>query len=94
VIIAPELASSGAVTREWLMLAAAFFAVIGHMFSVFVSFAGGKGVATTRRGLSRPRPVGLALPRQRCLPCVRGETDRIARERHLRGRVSDRLCFS
>ena len=47
VIVAPGLASSGVVTREGLMLTAAFFAIIGHMFSVFVSFAGGKGVATT-----------------------------------------------
>lgn len=59
VIIAPDLASSGAVTREWLMLTAAFFAVIGHMFSVFVSFAGGKGVATTAGAFLALAPWGL-----------------------------------
>lgn len=31
----------------WLMYIAGFFAVIGHMFSVFVRFKGGKGIATT-----------------------------------------------
>lgn len=46
VVAAPGVGSPGEVPREWLMLTAAFFAVIGHMFSVFVSFAGGKGVAT------------------------------------------------
>jgi glycerol-3-phosphate acyltransferase PlsY len=46
VIAAPALAAHGAVGREWLMLTAGFFAIIGHMYSVFVSFSGGKGVAT------------------------------------------------
>jgi glycerol-3-phosphate acyltransferase PlsY len=31
----------------WLMYIAGFFAVVGHMFSVFVAFKGGKGIATT-----------------------------------------------
>ena len=31
----------------WLMYIAGFCAVIGHMFSVFVRFKGGKGIATT-----------------------------------------------
>jgi glycerol-3-phosphate acyltransferase PlsY len=47
VLVAPALGSSGVVSPEALMLTAAFFSIIGHMFSVFVSFSGGKGVATT-----------------------------------------------
>ena len=31
----------------WLMYIGGFFAVIGHMFSVFMRFKGGKGIATT-----------------------------------------------
>ena len=31
----------------WLMYIGGFFAVIGHMFSVFIRFKGGKGIATT-----------------------------------------------
>lgn len=31
----------------WLMLAAALATVLGHMYSVFVGFSGGKGIATT-----------------------------------------------
>jgi glycerol-3-phosphate acyltransferase PlsY len=36
-----------AIREMWLMYVAGFFAVIGHMFSVFVGFKGGKGIATT-----------------------------------------------
>lgn len=32
---------------HWLMLAAVLFAVLGHMFSLFLKFSGGKGIATT-----------------------------------------------
>jgi len=41
------------------MLTAAFFAVIGHMFSVFVSFAGGKGIATTAGAFAALAPWPL-----------------------------------
>jgi len=47
VYFAPAVAPSSAVPAHWLMLAAAFFAIVGHMFSVFVRFSGGKGIATT-----------------------------------------------
>ena len=61
VVVASGLATSGVVTREWLMLTAAFFAIIGHMFSVFVSFAGGKGVATTAGGFLALAPWALLV---------------------------------
>lgn len=32
---------------HWLMLVAALFAVLGHMFSLFLRFSGGKGIATS-----------------------------------------------
>jgi glycerol-3-phosphate acyltransferase PlsY len=60
VAAAPSLAVSGTIPREWLMLTAAFFAVIGHMFSAFVSFSGGKGIATTAGAFAAIAPWPLA----------------------------------
>ncbi len=51
VYFAASIAPRGGVPEHWLMLLAAFFAVIGHMFSVFVRFSGGKGIATTAGAL-------------------------------------------
>ena len=59
VLAAPVYAPFGAVTGHWLMLVAGFFAVIGHMFSVFVGFSGGKGVATTAGAFLALSPLGL-----------------------------------
>jgi len=59
VVLAPAVAGTGAIPGEWLMLTAAFFAVIGHMFSVFVSFAGGKGIATTAGAFAALAPWAL-----------------------------------
>jgi len=47
VYFAPMIAAGHAMPDLWLMYLAGFFAVIGHMFSVFVNFKGGKGIATT-----------------------------------------------
>lgn len=44
---ASALAPSGSVPAHWLGIAAAVSAIMGHMFSVFVGFSGGKGIATT-----------------------------------------------
>jgi glycerol-3-phosphate acyltransferase PlsY len=47
VYFAPALASTDRSDALWAMLVAGFFAVLGHMFSCFVGFRGGKGIATT-----------------------------------------------
>jgi glycerol-3-phosphate acyltransferase PlsY len=47
VYFAPRFAALGVADPMWLMLTAAFFAIIGHMFSVYLRFTGGKGIATS-----------------------------------------------
>jgi glycerol-3-phosphate acyltransferase PlsY len=47
VYFAPRFAQLGGADPVWLMLAAAFFAIIGHMFSIYLRFTGGKGIATS-----------------------------------------------
>lgn len=47
VYFAPTYAAGHGVADHWLMIAATFAAVFGHMFSVWVRFRGGKGIATT-----------------------------------------------
>jgi glycerol-3-phosphate acyltransferase PlsY len=61
VFLAPAYAPSGAVPGHWLMLVAAFFAVVGHMFSVFVGFSGGKGIATTAGAFLALSPLALLV---------------------------------
>jgi glycerol-3-phosphate acyltransferase PlsY len=61
VFLAPAYAPSGAVPGHWLMLVAAFFSVIGHMFSVFVGFSGGKGIATTAGAFLALSPLVLLV---------------------------------
>ncbi|MEE9270383.1 MAG: glycerol-3-phosphate 1-O-acyltransferase PlsY [Candidatus Krumholzibacteria bacterium] len=56
---APDLAATSELPGHWLMLAAGFFAVIGHMFSVFVGFRGGKGIATTAGAFLALAPLAL-----------------------------------
>lgn len=47
----------------WFMLSGFFGALIGHMFSIFLHFKGGKGVATTIGGLMvlMPLPIFIGL---------------------------------
>ncbi len=59
VMLARAHAPSGVVNGHWLTLFAAFFAVLGHMFSVFVGFSGGKGVATTAGAFLALSPLAL-----------------------------------
>ncbi len=58
---APVLGHTSGVAVHWLVLVAAFFAVIGHMFSVFVRFSGGKGVATTAGAFLALSPAALVV---------------------------------
>ena len=43
---APGIAADPAVSREWLTLACALAVILGHVYPVWFSFRGGKGVAT------------------------------------------------
>jgi glycerol-3-phosphate acyltransferase PlsY len=56
---APALSLGSTVGVHWLMLLAGFFAVIGHMFSPWVGFKGGKGIATTAGAFLAIAPVAL-----------------------------------
>lgn len=47
VYFAPAYVGGHGLEDHWLMLVAAFFAIVGHLFSVFVRFSGGKGIATS-----------------------------------------------
>lgn len=52
-------------SAEWVAAAAGVAAVVGHNWSVFIGFAGGRGVATTAGGLlvlAAPAVAILALP--------------------------------
>lgn len=37
----------GGIARHWIMLAAMFGAILGHLFSPYLRFSGGKGIATS-----------------------------------------------
>lgn len=41
------LVGTGSVPVHWLMLSAMFAAIFGHLFSLYVKFSGGKGIATS-----------------------------------------------
>jgi glycerol-3-phosphate acyltransferase PlsY len=58
---APVLLAEGIDFGErWLPLAAGVAAVVGHVFSVFVGFKGGKGVATAAGVVLASAPLALA----------------------------------
>ncbi len=48
-------------TAEWIPLATGTAAVVGHVFSVFVRFRGGKGVATAAGAVVALQPGALGL---------------------------------
>ncbi|MFH1754130.1 MAG: glycerol-3-phosphate 1-O-acyltransferase PlsY [Candidatus Latescibacterota bacterium] len=47
VFFAPAIAWQQGVSELWLMLAAALFSVLGHSYSIYLKFQGGKGIATS-----------------------------------------------
>ena len=59
VFLAGRYALSQGMADHWVMLLAGFFAVVGHMFSVFVGFRGGKGIATTAGAFLALSPAAL-----------------------------------
>jgi glycerol-3-phosphate acyltransferase PlsY len=61
VLLAGTLYQAGpAGSPEWAMAACGVAAVIGHNWSVFISFGGGRGVATSAGGLLAISPLSLA----------------------------------
>ena len=62
VLLAQTLYQSGAAgTVEWVAALAGFAAVVGHNWSVFIGFRGGRGVATSAGGLLVISPWTLAV---------------------------------
>ncbi len=47
VFLAGGISETAGVSVHWIMLACAAAAVMGHMFSVYLKFTGGKGIATS-----------------------------------------------
>ena len=61
VVLAQALYQAGAAgTSEWVAAAAGVAAVVGHNWSVFIGFRGGRGVATSAGGLLVISPWTLA----------------------------------
>lgn len=48
-------------TGEWTVLAAALIAILGHNYSIFVRFSGGKGVGTTAGVFLAMAPAALGI---------------------------------
>jgi glycerol-3-phosphate acyltransferase PlsY len=48
-------------STEWVAAAAAFAAIVGHNWSVFIGFSGGRGVATSMGGLLALVPLAALI---------------------------------
>jgi glycerol-3-phosphate acyltransferase PlsY len=48
-------------STEWVAAAAAFAAIVGHNWSVFIGFSGGRGVATSTGGLLALVPLAALI---------------------------------
>jgi glycerol-3-phosphate acyltransferase PlsY len=59
-VVLARLLFDGA-AAEWVAAAAGLAAVAGHNWSVFIGFAGGRGVATTGGGLLALAPLAVAM---------------------------------
>ena len=62
VLLARVILTAGpAGSPEWVAAAAGFAAVVGHIWSVFIRFTGGRGVATSAGALGAMAPLGLLI---------------------------------
>lgn len=61
VLLASWLFPGAAAAAGWVAAAAGVAAVIGHNWSVFIGFAGGRGVATSAGGLLATSPLTVLL---------------------------------
>jgi glycerol-3-phosphate acyltransferase PlsY len=59
VFVAGRLADSAGFPVYWFTLSAAFAAVLGHMYSVYLKFSGGKGIATSAGAFLAISPYAL-----------------------------------
>ncbi len=59
VFVAGKLAASYGLPVHWITLACAFAAVFGHMYSVYLRFSGGKGIATAAGAFLAIQPWAL-----------------------------------
>jgi glycerol-3-phosphate acyltransferase PlsY len=59
VFVAGKVAASYGMPAHWLTLACAFAAVFGHMYSVYLKFSGGKGIATAAGAFLAIQPWAL-----------------------------------
>ncbi len=62
VLLAYALYQAGpAESAPWVAAAAGFVAIVGHIWSVFIRFTGGRGVATSTGGLGAIAPLALLV---------------------------------
>lgn len=62
VLLVPGLVTaSPAGSAEWVAAAAGFAAIVGHNWSVFIRFTGGRGVATSAGALGAMSPLTILL---------------------------------
>jgi glycerol-3-phosphate acyltransferase PlsY len=59
-VVIARLVLKGDADAGWLVAAAAFFAIAGHVFPVWLRFRGGKGVATAVGAFLLLAPLALA----------------------------------
>jgi len=59
VFVAGRVAASQGLPVHWVTLAAAFAAVAGHMYSIYMKFSGGKGIATAAGAFLAIQPYAL-----------------------------------
>src|SRR5215471_2983093 len=58
-VIGNKMAAGEGQVVQWLMCEAALFAIVGHIFPVWLRFRGGKGVATAVGGFAWVAPYAV-----------------------------------